>query len=82
MKRISLILALSCINISWAQSDDEIKQLNKIINKADTLFKQENYKKSLNLYERAYKLCKCEYPYEQIRVIMDGNLIIRNKKRK
>jgi hypothetical protein len=82
MKWISLILILSCILSSLGQTDDEKKQFDKLLNKADTLFIQEEYKKALNLYERAYRLCKCEYPYEQIRVIMDGNLIIRKKRQR
>ncbi len=81
MKKISFIIALSCIFSSFSQTEDEQKQFNKIINKADTLFKYREYKKALNLYERAYRLCECKYPYEQIRYIKDGNLIIRNRKR-
>ena len=81
MKKISFIIALSCIFSSFSQTEDEQKQFNKIINKADTLFKYREYKKTLNLYERAYRLCECKYPYEQIRYIKDGNLIIRNRKR-
>jgi|TARA_Y100000296_G_C4962316_1_gene151623 hypothetical protein len=81
VKKISFIIALSCIFSSFSQTEDEQKQFNKIINKADTLFKYREYKKALNLYERAYRLCECKYPYEQIRYIKDGNLIIRNRKR-
>jgi len=64
---------------SYSQTDDEIKVLNKIICVADSLFKIEEYEKSLILYERAYNISKWEYPYEQIRYIKDGNLIIRKK---
>jgi hypothetical protein len=79
LKKISIILGILCaINLS-AQTTDELVQLHKIIKKADTLFKQRKYKKALNLYERAYKLCECKYPYDQIRCIKDGNLIIRNR---
>ena len=81
MKKISFIIVLSCIFSSFSQTEDEQKQFNKIINKVDTLFKYREYKKALNLYERAYRLCECKYPYEQIRYIKDGNLIIRNRKR-
>ena len=80
MKKISIILSILCtINLS-GQTKDEAKQFNKLISKADLLFKRSDYKKALNLYERAYKLCSCKYPYEQIRYIMDSNLIIRNRK--
>jgi len=82
MKKCWLILIICFISFYFvAQTKDEEKQFNKVLNKADTLFKQEEYKKALNLYERAYRLCECEYPYEQIRYIMDGNLIIRKERR-
>ena len=94
LKKVCFILALSCISILPAQSLDEVKQYTRIINFADTLFYQRKYKESLPLYERGLKFCmslkreygcgdwlQCEYPYSQIRVIMDGNLIIRNRKK-
>ena len=86
MKTISVIIALSCIvdgGISqcYAQTTDELIQYSKLIDKADSFFELREYKKSLNLYERAYKLCGCKYPYEQVRFIKDGNLIIRNRKK-
>ena len=94
MKKISFILALVCGFHIAAQSLDEVKQYTRIINVADTLFYQRKYKESLPLYERGLKFCmalkheygcgdwlQCEYPYSQIRVIMDGNLIIRNRKK-
>lgn len=89
MKKISFILFLVCIFNTSAQSLDEVKQYTRIINVADTLFYQRKYKEALPLYERGLRFCislkheygwlQCEYPYSQIRVIMDGNLIIRNR---
>ncbi len=94
MKKMSFIILLIYILNVPAQSLDEVKQYTRIINVADTLFYQRKYKESLPLYERGLKFCmalkheygcgdwlQCEYPYSQIRVIMDGNLIIRNRKK-
>jgi len=94
MKKISFILFLVCIFNTSAQSLDEVKQYTRIINVADTLFYQRKYKEALPLYERGLRFCislkheygcgdwlQCEYPYSQIRVIMDGNLIIRKDKK-
>jgi len=92
LNKICFKLFLLCVTCIPAQSLDEVKQYSRIINVADTLFQQRKYKESLPLYERGLKFCmslkreygcgdwlQCEYPYSQIRVIKDGNLIIRNK---
>jgi len=70
------------MGISFGQTNEELKQLNKLLSVGDTLFEQRKYQEALKIYERAYKLCECSYPYEQIRYIKDSNLIIRNKKNK
>jgi len=45
MKKCWLILIICFISLCFnAQTKDEIKQIHKVLNKADTLFKQEEYK--------------------------------------
>ena len=80
MKTISIAMILCCFT-AFGQNLDEVRQYRRIVKAADSLFIEREYQKSLNLYERAYKLCGCKYPYEQIRSIKDGNLIIRNRKK-
>jgi len=81
IKIITFIISLCFTISSYSQTDEEIKILDKIIYFADSLFKIEEYEKALIFYERAYHISKWEYPYEQIRHIKDGNLIIRKKQK-
>ena len=79
IRKIIIIIFLISFIKGYSQTKDEAIQVQKIITKADTLFFYRNYEKALKLYERAYKLCKCKYPYSQIRFIKDSNLIIKSK---